>query len=140
MPDVIDRPALERPTAERPSIEGAQFLPLALCEPSPFNPRKRFNQARLEDLANSIEKVGVLQPALMRPKPGAKELLADQADPGKKAKPAGKKPAAKKAKAAPVATPIDALADADAQARKKVSDDELDELEAKGWPFPGTAP
>jgi ParB/RepB/Spo0J family partition protein len=69
---VLDRPALEQPTVERPSIQGSHFLPLNLCAPSPFNPRKRFNQARLEDLANSIEKVGVLQPALMRPKPDAK--------------------------------------------------------------------
>lgn len=57
---------------ERPAIDGAQYLPINLCEAASFNPRKRFDPAKLEELANSIEKLGVMQPVLARPKPGAK--------------------------------------------------------------------
>jgi ParB/RepB/Spo0J family partition protein len=57
---------------ERPAIAGAVFLPLALCQPSPYNPRKRFDQAKLDELGISIAKVGVMQPITARPIPGAK--------------------------------------------------------------------
>jgi ParB/RepB/Spo0J family partition protein len=57
---------------ERPAIDGAQYLPINLCEAVSFNPRKRFDQTKLDDLANSIEKMGVMQPVLARPKPNAK--------------------------------------------------------------------
>lgn len=57
---------------ERPAIDGAQYLPINLCEAVSFNPRKRFDQAKLQDLASSIEKFGVMQPVLARPKANAK--------------------------------------------------------------------
>jgi len=56
----------------RTLIEGAQYLPLNLCEAADLNHRKRFPKQSLEELADSIEKVGVLQPVVARPKPGAK--------------------------------------------------------------------
>ncbi|MEO8153601.1 MAG: ParB/RepB/Spo0J family partition protein [Rhizobacter sp.] len=57
---------------ERPAIDGAQYLPLNLCEAVSFNPRKRFDPAKLADLAVSVEKFGVMQPVLARPKANAK--------------------------------------------------------------------
>ena len=69
---LLTRPGVEPATVQRPSIDGAQFLPLGLVAPSRFNPRKRFNQVKLEELAASIESVGVLQPVLVRPMPDAK--------------------------------------------------------------------
>lgn len=50
----------------RPSIDGAQYLPLNLCRPNSHNPRKRFAQKPLDELAESIEKFGVMQPVLAR--------------------------------------------------------------------------
>jgi ParB/RepB/Spo0J family partition protein len=69
---IIDRPALEGATVERPAIEGAQFIPLGLIQPNPKQPRKRFDPAALTELADSIERFGVLQPILARPITGAK--------------------------------------------------------------------
>ncbi len=56
----------------RAAIDGAQYLPLNLCKASGLNHRKRFNAATLAELAQSIEKVGVMQPVLARPIAGAK--------------------------------------------------------------------
>ncbi|MFA7278602.1 MAG: ParB/RepB/Spo0J family partition protein [Sterolibacterium sp.] len=44
-------------------------LPVESICASPTNPRKHFDQAKLNDLANSIQKLGVLQPILTRPLP-----------------------------------------------------------------------
>ena len=60
------------PVIERPAIAGAQFLPLNLCRAVSFNPRKRFQAEALNELADSIEKFGVMQPVLARPIAGAK--------------------------------------------------------------------
>lgn len=57
---------------ERAAIDGAVHLPLALCAPSPTNPRKRFDPAQLTELAASIKKHQVIQPILVRPWPNAK--------------------------------------------------------------------
>lgn len=42
-------------------------MPLAQIAPSPTNPRKRFDKAQLDELAESIRKHDVLQPILLRP-------------------------------------------------------------------------
>ena len=51
--------------------------PLALIAPSPTNPRKTFDPARLQELADSIKASGVHQPVLLRPLPA--QMLADTA-------------------------------------------------------------
>ncbi|HWH75071.1 MAG TPA: ParB/RepB/Spo0J family partition protein [Methylibium sp.] len=56
---------------ERPPIDGAVYLPLTLIAPSPTNPRKHFDAQHLDELADSIRKHGVIQPILVRPRPGA---------------------------------------------------------------------
>lgn len=53
-------------------------LPLALIKPNPEQPRRRFDQAALEELAASIRKQGLLQPLLVRPKGEAYELVAGE--------------------------------------------------------------
>ncbi|PZW46579.1 ParB family chromosome partitioning protein [Humitalea rosea] len=46
-------------------------LPVGALEPGPFQPRGPISQPELSDLAASIRAHGVLQPILVRPKPGA---------------------------------------------------------------------
>jgi ParB/RepB/Spo0J family partition protein len=50
-----------------------QRFPLNHFKPSPTNPRKRFNPAKLAELAKSIAKHDVLQPVLSRPNPEHRE-------------------------------------------------------------------
>ena len=49
---------------------GAMIVPIARVERNPDQPRKRFDETELEDLAASIRAKGVLQPILVRPIPG----------------------------------------------------------------------
>ena len=48
------------------------FIELPLIEPSLTNPRKTFNEAKLQELADSIKASGVHQPILVRKLPGAR--------------------------------------------------------------------
>jgi ParB/RepB/Spo0J family partition protein len=50
-------------------MEKIDSYPLTAIRPSPFNPRKRFPEAELQELADSIQAVGVMQPILIRPIP-----------------------------------------------------------------------
>jgi ParB family chromosome partitioning protein len=45
----------------------AQDLPLEVIRPNPFQPRKTFDPAALEELADSIRRHGILQPIVVRP-------------------------------------------------------------------------
>jgi len=45
----------------------AELLPITMIEPWPHNPRRSIDPAHLIELADSIGKVGVLQPILVRP-------------------------------------------------------------------------
>ena len=56
---------------ESVSAPGVQALPVADLEPSPFQPRRSMDQEALIELAASISQRGILQPLLVRPKPGA---------------------------------------------------------------------
>ncbi len=50
-------------------------------EMNPYQPRKHFDQARLQELANSIDEIGLLQPIIVRKhsdKPGKYELVAGE--------------------------------------------------------------
>ena len=53
-------------------------LPLACVHPSLTNPRKRFDEAELNELAESIKQHGVMQPILVRPI-NKEEVLANKA-------------------------------------------------------------
>jgi ParB family chromosome partitioning protein len=50
-----------------------------LIQPNPSQPRKRFDEAALQALAESLQERGVLQPVLVRPRPGGSyELVAGE--------------------------------------------------------------
>lgn len=42
-------------------------LPLSSVFPSPMNPRKTFDEAAIQELADNIERQGLLQPITVRP-------------------------------------------------------------------------
>jgi ParB family chromosome partitioning protein len=59
--------------------EELRELPVDLIAPSPTQPRRRFDQDALQALAGSLGERGVLQPVLVRPKPGGTyELVAGE--------------------------------------------------------------
>lgn len=64
---------------EHISSTGLLFLALATIQPSPYQPRKQIDPARLEALAASIRQSGVMQPVLVRPREeGGYELIAGE--------------------------------------------------------------
>jgi ParB family transcriptional regulator, chromosome partitioning protein len=46
--------------------------------PSPFQPRRTFDEAKIEELAASIRNQGIIQPLVVRPKNGGFELIAGE--------------------------------------------------------------
>lgn len=69
----------EAPSSIVPLFE---VLPWASIHPSPLNPRKHFDQAKLQELAKSMaEGVGIIEPLVVRPlakQKGAFELVAGE--------------------------------------------------------------
>ncbi len=51
-------------------MDDAVLVPLPLLSPNPFQPRREFDPAALNELASSLSQVGVLQPLLVRGAPG----------------------------------------------------------------------
>jgi ParB family transcriptional regulator, chromosome partitioning protein len=51
------------------------FAPVATIVPNPFQPRKRFDPARLQDLADSLRADGLLQPIVVRRSPTKQGIL-----------------------------------------------------------------
>jgi ParB family chromosome partitioning protein len=65
--------------AAKASAEELRELPIELISPNPRQPRRRFDQDSLESLAGSLGERGVLQPVLVRPRPGGTyELVAGE--------------------------------------------------------------
>jgi len=54
---------------------GLANLPVAAIEPHPEQPRRSFDEAALEELANSIAERGVIQPVIVRPLAGGRYQL-----------------------------------------------------------------
>lgn len=53
-------------------------IPIGQIVPNPYQPRKVFSQAALEELSNSIKAYGILQPITVRVKGEAYELIAGE--------------------------------------------------------------
>lgn len=67
--------------AEEATVDSSsvQMIPVASIEANPYQPRREFDAAALEDLSASIKAQGVLQPVLVRPLAGGKfELVAGE--------------------------------------------------------------
>jgi ParB family chromosome partitioning protein len=57
---------------------GFALVPLDQIRPNPSQPRTTFDESALEDLADSIKEVGVLQPVLVRAREDGFELVAGE--------------------------------------------------------------
>ncbi|MFZ5626105.1 MAG: ParB/RepB/Spo0J family partition protein [Bacillota bacterium] len=57
---------------------GVNEIPVALIATNPWQPRQEFNQARLEELAKSIEKSGLIQPIIVRKAGDGYQLIAGE--------------------------------------------------------------
>jgi len=61
--------------------DGLRELPVDLIDRSPYQPRSNFNEEALQELADSIRAQGVVQPIVVRPRPGKTgrfELIAGE--------------------------------------------------------------
>lgn len=61
----------DHPMRHLAANEGFLYLPIALVRPNPDQPRQYFDDASLEDLAESVREKGVLQPVLARKDPAS---------------------------------------------------------------------
>ena len=57
---------------------GPQEIDIDLIQPSPFQPRSRFKEEALEELARSIKASGIIQPLVVRPIGGRYQLIAGE--------------------------------------------------------------
>lgn len=64
--------------AREPVNFGPQEVDIDLVEPSPYQPRTRFREEALEELARSIQASGIIQPIVVRPIGGRYQLIAGE--------------------------------------------------------------
>ena len=55
-----------------------QYIPLARLRPNPQQPRRRFDEAALRELADSIRAYGILQPLTVRRVEDGYQLIAGE--------------------------------------------------------------
>jgi ParB family transcriptional regulator, chromosome partitioning protein len=71
-------PSVTEPRAET-SKEGVNFqVEVDRITPSPFQPRRAFDEAKIEELASSIRNQGIIQPLVVRRKGDGYELIAGE--------------------------------------------------------------
>src|SRR6202162_989694 len=58
--------------------QGPLQIDIDFLEPSPFQPRTRFREEALEELARSIKASGIIQPLVVRPVAGRYQLIAGE--------------------------------------------------------------
>jgi ParB family chromosome partitioning protein len=66
-----------KPTQAAPN-SGTSEIDIDLIEPNPQQPRVRFAEADLNDLANSIRANGIVQPIVLRPHGGRYQIIAGE--------------------------------------------------------------
>ena len=64
--------------AREPAHPGPQQIDIDLIEPSPYQPRTRFREEALEELARSIQASGIIQPLIVRPIGSRFQLIAGE--------------------------------------------------------------
>jgi ParB family chromosome partitioning protein len=64
--------------AREPVPHGPQEIDIDLVEPSPYQPRTRFREEALDELARSIKASGIIQPIVVRPIGNRFQLIAGE--------------------------------------------------------------
>src|SRR5689334_6507178 len=64
--------------ARQPMQGGPQEIDIDLIEPSPYQPRTRFHEQALDELARSIKASGIIQPLVLRPVGSKFQLIAGE--------------------------------------------------------------
>src|SRR5579863_4973504 len=64
--------------AKQPIYAGPQQIDIDLIEPSPYQPRTRFREEALDELARSIQASGIIQPLVVRSRGSRYELIAGE--------------------------------------------------------------
>jgi len=68
----------EKVVTETSSISVIREIPVSKIKPSPFQPRMKFDEAGIEELAQSIEARGVIQPIVVRSVDNSYELMVGE--------------------------------------------------------------
>src|SRR5918993_3561079 len=66
--------SVQSSTSDNPKTE----VDIDQISPSPFQPRRAFDETKLQELAMSIRNQGIIQPLVVRPKDGRFELIAGE--------------------------------------------------------------
>jgi ParB family chromosome partitioning protein len=71
--DGVEKEVLEK------KVEANQEIPVDLIDANPYQPRTRFDEQSLEELASSVRKLGIVQPLTLREIPGGRyQLIAGE--------------------------------------------------------------
>jgi len=73
-----DKPATDATAAPAASTESSMEIDIDLIDPNPEQPRTRFADENLDELAASIRANGVVQPIVVRPKGSRYEIVAGE--------------------------------------------------------------
>lgn len=69
---------IREPEEPKSQVGPAELIPVDLIDPSPFQPRRSFDEADLRELADSLRAKGVIQPVLVRPAGDRFQLVAGE--------------------------------------------------------------
>ncbi len=77
---LIREPEPLAPPAVAPQVAapGPQHVDIDLIDPNPYQPRTRFREEALEELARSIRASGIIQPLILRPSGARYQLIAGE--------------------------------------------------------------
>jgi ParB family transcriptional regulator, chromosome partitioning protein len=64
--------------AKEPQLAGPHQIDIDLIDPSPYQPRTRFREEALDELARSIQSSGIIQPLVLRPVGNRFQLIAGE--------------------------------------------------------------
>ena len=71
-------PAASEPNVESPQGGSPKQVAVDRITTSPFQPRRSFDEAKIDELASSIRNQGIIQPLIVRPKNDGFELIAGE--------------------------------------------------------------
>jgi ParB family chromosome partitioning protein len=77
-PQVATVGAAAAAPAREPIQQGPQEVDIDLVDPSPYQPRTRFREEALDELARSIQASGIIQPIVVRPIGSRFQLIAGE--------------------------------------------------------------